>query len=62
MLLDSLKRFKSLATILCAKIILILPELYLELKRNAVKISCPYKTEALSLTYQIKTISQVTRA
>lgn len=61
MLLDSLKRFKSLATILCVKIILILPELYLELKRNAVKI-CPYKTEALSLTYQIKTISQVTQA
>ena len=47
---------------LISKIILILSESNLEFKRSAVKISCLYKTEALSLTYQIKTISQVIQA
>lgn len=62
MLFDSLKNLKSLDTALCVKITLILPESDLEFKRNAVEIGCLCKTEALSLTCQIKIISQVTPA
>jgi len=49
MLLDSLKRFKSLDTALYVKIILILPESDLEFKRNAVKIGCLYKDRSIIL-------------